>query len=486
MGIDIGDLSTVMLASLPRSVASYLQRVGRAGRLTGSALNLAFVSGRGEQLPRLGDPLSVVNGQVRPPATYLDAEDILRRQYLASVADTVARRAGAPHPTTPTQAIGTIDEGQLPAHAGRGRETGEALDAFLGTFDTLSPDARDRLKAWAAPTGEPLTSALAVHLHEQRHRWVAKVETLQRRITEIQAELPALQERAAVPAATDDDRVAVRTAAAGIGLARRQLTELRDGYWIGVLEEYGILPNYTLVDDAVSLDVSLSWLDPDTQQFESTDQTFSRGASLALRDLAPGATFYANGHQVLVDAIELGTNGQDVHRWAFCPSCGHAQPRGDGPPPSSCPRCSATGIADVSQTLDVVEMTSVSSAMRREEAVIDDGRDERQRTAFQVVTAADVGEPRHEWYVDAYSFGVKHLVGMTIRWINLGRSGEPGSGTRWISGDEHAAPLFRVCAQCGKVDTGTRRTPQPSTARGARCARPSRRTCGRSPCHGRW
>src|SRR4029078_12913337 len=80
MGIDIGDLSTVMLASLPRSVASYLQRIGRAGRLTGSALDLAFVSGRGEQLPQLGDPLSMINGQVRPPATYLDADEILRRQ----------------------------------------------------------------------------------------------------------------------------------------------------------------------------------------------------------------------------------------------------------------------------------------------------------------------------------------------------------------------------------------------------------------------
>ena len=44
MGIDIGDLSTVMLASLPRSVSSYLQRVGRAGRLTGNALNLAYVT----------------------------------------------------------------------------------------------------------------------------------------------------------------------------------------------------------------------------------------------------------------------------------------------------------------------------------------------------------------------------------------------------------------------------------------------------------
>ena len=37
MGIDIGDLSTVMLGSLPRSVSSYLQRVGRAGRGGGPA-----------------------------------------------------------------------------------------------------------------------------------------------------------------------------------------------------------------------------------------------------------------------------------------------------------------------------------------------------------------------------------------------------------------------------------------------------------------
>src|SRR2546428_7206239 len=57
MGIDIGDLSAVFLASLPRTVASYLQRVGRSGRLTGNALNLAYVTGRGEQLPKLGDPL---------------------------------------------------------------------------------------------------------------------------------------------------------------------------------------------------------------------------------------------------------------------------------------------------------------------------------------------------------------------------------------------------------------------------------------------
>ena len=98
MGIDIGDLSSVFLASLPRTVASYLQRVGRAGRLTGNALDLAYVTGRGEQLPKLGDPLSVINGEVRPPATYLRAEEILRRQYTAHLVDEFAR-----DPTGPTR-----------------------------------------------------------------------------------------------------------------------------------------------------------------------------------------------------------------------------------------------------------------------------------------------------------------------------------------------------------------------------------------------
>ena len=95
--------------------------------------------------------------------------------------------------------------------------------------------------------------------------------------------------------------------------------------------------------------------------------------------------------------------------------------------------------------------------MRRDEAAIDDGRDERERTSFQIVTAADVGAPRHEWYVDGYPFGVKHLTGMTIRWLNLGAPASQAPGPLRSAGEEHVAPLFRVCAGCGKLDTGTRR-----------------------------
>src|SRR5699024_8129533 len=90
MGIDIGDLSTVLLASVPRTVASYLQRVGRAGRQTGNALDVTFVAGRGRAAGLYYDPLDLLNGTVRAPGAYLSAQEILRRQLLASILDTLA------------------------------------------------------------------------------------------------------------------------------------------------------------------------------------------------------------------------------------------------------------------------------------------------------------------------------------------------------------------------------------------------------------
>ena len=182
MGIDIGDLSSVFLASLPRTVASYLQRVGRAGRLTGNALDLAFVTGRGEQLPKLGEPLSVINGEVRPPATYLRAEEILRRQYTAHLVDEFARDVARPHPNTAVGAIGSTEPdtflGDLISHAES--HAPDHLARFVGAFDGLGPTRHRRARArGCVPAASPAAATSPRTVHEASRRWQLTVETLQ-------------------------------------------------------------------------------------------------------------------------------------------------------------------------------------------------------------------------------------------------------------------------------------------------------------------
>src|SRR5690606_13470544 len=250
-----------------------------------------------------------------------------------------------------------------------------------------------------------------------------------------------------------EDKDNYRTAKAAHGLAGKQLGELRGEYWVSTLESFGLLPNYTLLDDSVTLEVSLSWIDPETQEYRDEPFTVARGSAHALRDFAPGATFYTRGYAIEIDAVDLGP--EDVRIWVCCPACGYVHEDADHPP-TRCPRCDTTGIADVAQRLPVVEMTRVSSAMRREEAVIDGERDERLREPFQLATLADVDPEKvvRRWFVESYDFGATYLRDMTVRWVNLGRGSAQGT-SRTLAGEETSTPLFRLCAACGKLDKAT-------------------------------
>jgi hypothetical protein len=458
MGIDIGDLSTVFLASLPRTVASYLQRVGRAGRLTGNALNLAYITGRGEHLPKLGDPLSVINGDVRPPATYLQAEEILRRQYAAHLVDEFARDDRRPHPKSASGAIGSSNPdtflGDLIAQAESGAD--QHLARFCAAFDALVQPVVDSLREWLRPTAGPGTSPFAAHVHAVSSRWQQTVETLNHRVEAIDAVLPELIAKEESPAATDDDRRALRSAKAARTLTLGQLGHLKGEYWIGVLEEYGLLPNYTLLDDTVTLDVGLSWTDPDTNTFQSEHAQFQRGSAQAIREFAPGARFYARGWEITIDAVDLGLDGESIRPWVFCPACGFATDiAADGQERQipSCPRCGSTGIGDTGQRLDVIELTHVTAEVRRDEVMISDRRDQRENVPFQIVTAADVDRSQiaRRWFAEGIGLGCTYVRSMELRWVNIG---QPGHGaTRTIAGTERSGALFRVCSGCGKLDT---------------------------------
>ncbi len=459
MGIDIGDLSTVMLGSLPRSVSSYLQRVGRAGRLTGNSLVLAYVRGRGEHLPKLFEPLSVIQGDVRPPATFLSAEEILQRQYIAHIVDQFARD---PQTVPPKDARSVLGDDGADGWLTRLMDTAATdadalLDRFLAQFGAhLSAESVEALRSWAGAPAAGGPSGLTQRLMAAAHQWQLDLKELTDRQATVEADLPEFERRATSPAATDDDRRAFKIAKGSLKLLGAQINSLTRDYWISVLERYGVLPNYTLLDDAVTLDVGVTWIDPDSGDYMGEQLSYQRGSRVALTELAPGATFYAQGLAVSIDAVDLGTGESNIHSWQVCPQCGWVRtgPSAAAPDPvSTCPRCHNTGIADVSQHLPVVEMTRVSAEVRRDEAVINDLRDNRRQEPFTVVTAADIDPTQvgRTWFRAGSSFGAEYLRRLDIRWINLGGRASKGK-TRTIAGQESTSGLFRVCASCGQLD----------------------------------
>lgn len=468
MGIDIGDLSSVVLASLPNTVASYLQRVGRAGRLTGNALNLAFVTGRGEYLPRLGDPLSVINGEVRPPATYLNAEEILRRQYVASIIDGLARDPSQRMPRKAAAALESAGENSfLHALVADAEEQASVrLTTFLDSIDSLSDAARDALVEWATPSRteegavDAGTSGLASAAYGASQRWGTLNAELAYRRKGILETIPALKAAAEGPAATDDDKRDFRSARSALMLVERHHDDHRTKPWIAALEEYGLLPNYTLLDDTVTLDVSVTWRDSDTNDFVSEPRSFNRAASNALREFAPGATFYARGLEMDIDGLDLGSQASLIRRWAWCDRCGYGIDLEQGGKPvtvSTCPRCGSGQIADAGQRLDVVELTRVMSEVRRDEHRIGESRDERRKAQFVIVPAPDFDPAKvaRQWTVGDAQFGVALYRALSIRWINAGRVGAGAVLARNVAGVGIPNTLFRVCASCGKADSET-------------------------------
>ena len=464
MGIDIGDLSTVMLGSLPATVASYVQRVGRAGRRSGSALALAYVPGRRSQLPILDAPDRLLNGSVAPPSTYLGAEEILRRQFLASVIDTLTREN---HPAVPSggrggtarTALGATGEGSLITTVCERIERDGALlaQAFTAAFRERTP-ALDRLSSWVtrdcgAGPREMLTRAAAEHR--------AEAERLRHQERQIREALPGLKAAAERPNPTEEDRRAQRAAEGAQKAARSRILELEEEHWVSALERHGILPNYTLIDDSVRLSARVSWRDPDSDEFHSEPYDVDRASVHALHEFAPGATFYTRGLEMRIEGVDASADLADQAQWWFCcEACGYADvrgPQGSRPAaPPECPRCRGTAIADVGRARRVLRLTQVFADVSGDDARIGDSSDDRIRTRFEILPLADFDPERavRQWSVEASGFGLTRYRGMSLRWLNTGRA-LAGQSVDRVAGLPVSSRDFRLCEACGKLDTDT-------------------------------
>lgn len=451
MGIDIGDLSTVMLSSMPNSVASYVQRVGRAGRLSGNSLIVALIRGRGRALTKLEHPLETIAGSVTAPAAYLSARDIMHRQFIAYLFDShsIASQVGSMRSAFDMfNPMGFTALDALVELVQSGIE--EDLDQFCTVLEAHTiPEVLEELRAWAT-SGAGLIADVRI----AATRWNETYWELLNRQNELQERERELRARVdATPAEDDDLAKQHATTRSSLWFTTQQLATHRDEYWIAALERVGLLPNFTLLDETVEFHLSVTSYNEGIKAFETEALQYSRGISSALTELAPGNTFYVQGVAATIDSVDLGAEQSAIIQWRLCPTCSYSEKNGESTGAGPCPSCGEPAFADRDQVIDVVEMNKVSATVDSANSSINDFHDERRSTRFQTQLSFDVPENGYgsEWYLQGTGFGMQYLSHVNMRWLNLGRFG--GGGKKMFASTEMEAPMFRVCEHCGHLDS---------------------------------
>jgi len=451
LGIDIGDLSTVALASLPRTTANYLQRVGRAGRSTGNAFVLTAVPSSPRDLYYFAEPMHLIDGAVVPPGAYLNATELLQRQFFAYCLDRIAGGELAVARAMPNR-LGVLLDGGLNDDAWlrmvvdavivRGEEFAAA---FLGLYgNALAPSAAQAVKDFAL--GGIQTAAAQAALD-----WTRRNEEIKERLQQLATTITALQDKGPLGDQETEDLKRCRGEWKGLQL---QLGALRQQETLTGLSGVGLLPNYNLLDDSTTLDVHLWWTSGENgdRSSEAMDITYERGSRTALTELAPGAFFYADGKRVEIDAVDVGPADQPLWRtWRLCPCCGWGTDDLSAPL-VACPRCGTNGVTDAGALHQVLPLQRVSAVHRLDDVVIDDDHDQRSRTFFTTVTGVDIAPADivRAWQRTEKVFGAEYARRAVVRTVNVGQADFPGTETE-MAGETVNASRFITCAHCGVV-----------------------------------
>ncbi|MEB8339440.1 DEAD/DEAH box helicase [Streptomyces endophyticus] len=464
LGIDIGDLSAVLLGSLPSGPANYVQRAGRAGRKTGNALVVAFGGRRARDLYYLDEPREMIAGDIVPPGCYLSAVEILRRQYTAHLLDLAARGALTTADGERLQAVprlvsalfGTTGWCQDLADAAQ-THGATLVEEFLALFPTDGAEEADVSEHAASELRAYATDGIVRALQEAEEEWTARREELRRRIAAIDTAVDGLVRSDPEQDKEHRQLLAERRSTGNL------LRDLSQTSAHGALVDLGLLPNYSLADTTTQLEATLYWTEEPAdgteapegakKTYRSESRDYERSRKLALTELAPGNSFYVNGYKHVVRALDIGSpDRRSWSVWRLCPACGYVRTENAKIDTSACPRCGGREIADAGCVQYVLEPRRVIARDKRDDARVRDDKDERDRRRFSLLTSVDI-DPDHlasgSWRHDTAIFGVDFTRRATIRTLNLGIDRQDGSSTVPVAGDDVRLNPFLVCTSCG-------------------------------------
>lgn len=458
MGIDVGDLSTVLLCSVPPAQSNYLQRIGRAGRKDGNALNITLAEGNPHDQFFFEEPLEMMQGHVRAPGVFLNAVAILERQLAAFCMDNWVK-TGIPASAIYKNVKQMLDEVESGRKAGFPYNFLSYIELnrvnLFERFNTIFPMLTEETQAHLSnylfgnsgthSFNQRVDKALTL-LSEDRKSLKARMDKLKRTIEKLEG-APKDQNF------EDHHRELTSEVRALLELIKK----INEKQTLQFFTDEGLLPNYAFPEAGVTLR-SVLWRrkdsdDANSSKYEDMTYQYERPASSALAELAPLNNFYAGGHKVEIEQIDLKVS--EPENWRICCHCNYSENIDQtGDPHKYCPKCGTPGWADSGQKTTLLKLRQVYARSSAKESQIGDESDTREPTFFQRQLLVNY-EPSDVTAAYAINegdvpFGFEFLSKVTLRDINFGKQADDASELV-IAGDKKRRTGFKVCLGCGMV-----------------------------------
>lgn len=460
MGINIGELSGTFQCSVPPAQANYLQRVGRAGRKDGNALNVTVANASPHDLYFYAEPEEMMRGEMDPPGVYLDASAVLERQFTAYcfdrwVATGATETALPPQIKTVLHSFGSDDPARFPYNllSFIGATEAQLLEDFLELFtETLSEDSRQHLAGFAHG-GSDQEGSLRCKVLDGLAGLQKELKSLKGKVDRVTRAISKLKKNPAKDQNYETELEQLKSERTALNALIRSIN---DKNTLNFFTDEGLLPNYAFPEAGVTLrSVILRKQRISASKERSTADIFEydRAASSAIRDLAPENRFYAGGRVVEVDQIDL--NVSSVEEWRLCANCSHMEPVAGEEVLSSCPRCGDLDWPDTGRKHKLVKLRQVVATTPDWKSRIADDADNREPVFYsqQMLVDTDDANIRDAFRIDDDSvpFGVEFLNKASIRELNFGKNDDSDVPPTLVAGKFMSRKGFWVCRHCGQV-----------------------------------
>lgn len=443
MGVDLGDLESVLCKNVPPSIANYQQRAGRAGRRAQVAPIVLTTSRSGRFDRAVFEKFSeYLSAQPIIPYLSLDNAGFFRRHQVSMLLARFLEHRLADYTRPGSPRLRDVFSEAL---------TKDALPAFIADFDDWLVKSETEL-IQAAQLGErlpPEISGIALGKDDlsklMRDRVLKFAENAWGRWGLMQEAIDDLEQQRREIDKTASDKF--QKIDRSLGALRTQQRLYLNQFLIDQLSRRAVIPTYSFPVHSVSLEV----LNTAGQTADTAVLELDRDGSIGISEYAPGAEVVAGGRVWTSDGISKRSKftGDDAFieraRYRVCNSCHSPQVTPQGmDPEASCQQCGAQ-FTKVNATRSFIRpnsfLTSVSDGQGR-----DPGASRIRPTVSDEALLLTEAPSSKYTATDLPAIRTFHAPGSNRPDHELGRiitvnRGRHGGGFSWCHKCEHAVPV---------------------------------------------